>query len=90
MKTFDFLGHAYDADRATLLVRMSGPDIMIKVDDMVLTSAKLVTDHFSLPCVVQHENKYHALSLPQDFKASGEIKVRLLSKPTLKRFRVGA
>ena len=90
MKTFEFLGHVFDSDRVTTLVRTSGALIKVKAAEFDGAGAQLVTDQHSLPCVVHHDNKYHALSIPQDFKPGEEMNVRLISKPALKRFRAGA
>ncbi len=89
MKTFVFLGQVFDSDRVATLVRTSGALIKIKASDLVSDSAKLVTDSWTTPCVIHHENKYHALSIPQDFKPGEELAARLISKPALKRFRAG-
>lgn len=72
MKTFQFLGQVFDSDRVATLVRMSGTQIKVKADDFIQDGAKLVTDQWTTPCVVHHENKYHALSIPQDFKPGFE------------------
>lgn len=87
MKTFAFLGHTFDADRVATLVRTSGVLIKVKAEDMLTSDSRLVTDQHTYPCVVHHENMYHALSLPKDFRPGDLMNVKLISKPALKRFR---
>lgn len=87
MKSFSFLGHVYETERMRMFVNTGGVMIKIKQGDLVASNAPMVTDQHSLPCVVQYDGKYHAISVPASFRPGAEVNVRMVTKPALKRLK---
>lgn len=88
MSHFVFLGHVLEANRIASLARLSGVFVEVKATD-IAADAMVVNKDLAVPLVVSHENKYHLLAAPSKELTGEMIKVKLISKVTLKKFCQG-
>lgn len=89
MKFHHFNSQVYDADSIVNLSKTMGVHIRIEADAAIVNSNPFVHQDVKYPVVVLHDNQYLVLAMPATFTGDQIVDVLLLSKPALKKIKVG-
>lgn len=89
MNFHHFNNQVYDADSIVNLAKTMGTHIRLEADMIATEGNPYVHENIKYPVVVLFDNQYLVLAMPVNFTGDQIVDVTLLSKPALKKIKVG-